>query len=231
MAAFDAEMRREALRRSRLFQELQPAELDQVLAHAAIRRFTRGVTVLRKGDPGSSVLVILHGRLRVTSTAEDGKEVMLGVLGAGDVLGEMSLLDGRERSADAIALEDCVLLIVERSHFLRLLKSSPDLCLRLMAVLCDRLRRANLALEDIALLDLPTRLGRLLLRLSQDYGTAAPHGTRIEVKLSQKDLSTLVGGSREQVNRQLRQWEQDGTIAKERGHLVLARPERLALPL
>lgn len=140
----------------------------------------------------------------------------------------MTLLDGGECSADATAQEDCVLLMIERTQFLRLLQSNSGLCLQLMSILFQRLRRANVALEDMALLDLPTRLGRLLLRLSGDYGLATPRGTRIEVKLSQKDLSNLAGASREKVNRQLRQWEQEGIIGKDNGRLLILRPQALA---
>jgi CRP-like cAMP-binding protein len=230
MATVDLAARRAALGRSQLFQALQPDELDAVLAQASVRRITRNAVILRRGDTSLGALIIVTGRVRVSTMAEDGREVTLGVLGPGDVLGEMSVLDGEEISADATALEDCVLLAIERGRFLRLLRSSSDLCLRLMAVLCRRLRRSNATLEDMALLDLPTRLGRLLLRLAHDYGSRLPRGTRIDVRLSQKDLSTIVGGSREKVNRQLRQWEADGTIGKDAGRLVILRPDQLIAP-
>ncbi len=132
------------------------------------------------------------------------------MLGPGETLGEMSPLDGESCSAYASAQEDCVLLVIERGQFLRMLRTNADLCLRLLAILTGRLRRSNAALEDIALLDLPARLGRLLLRLARDYGVPEGRGTRIEVKLSQKDLSTPVGSSREKVNKQLRQAARSG---------------------
>jgi CRP/FNR family transcriptional regulator, cyclic AMP receptor protein len=95
-------------------------------------------------------------------------------------------------------------------------------------MLTKRLRRANSALEDMALLDLPTRLGRLLARLASDYGVPVRSGTRIEVRLSQKDLSTLVGASREKVNKQIRQWEEEGVLSKDSGRMVIA--DARALP-
>lgn len=224
----DASARRQALTRTQIFQSLQPEELDAVLARAAVRRIVRGEVIRRRGDPGTGMVVIVSGRVRISLVSEDGREVTLTMLGPGEVLGEMTLLDGGECSADATAQEDCVLLTIERTQFLRLLRSNADLCLHLLTVLFQRLRRANAALEDMALLDLPTRLGRLLLRLSGDYGVAAPRGTRIEVKLSQKDLSSLAGASREKVNRQLRQWEEDGIIGKDAGRLLIMRPQALA---
>ncbi len=242
MTTLDLAARRAALGKSPLFQVLQPAELDAVLTQAVVRRVARTALILRRGDASPGAMIIVSGRVRIASTSEDGREVTLGMLGPGDVLGEMSLLDGEEVSADASALEDCVLLMIERGRFLRMLRSDSDLCLRLMAVLCRRLRRSNAALEDMALLDLPTRLGRLLLRLAHDYGSPVARSpvagiprnggigtaTRIEVRLSQKDLSTIVGGSREKVNKQLRQWEQDGVLGKDAGRLTILRPEALA---
>jgi CRP-like cAMP-binding protein len=228
MKVADAAERRAILTRSQLFQALQPEEIDAVLARATVRRVGKGETILMRGDPGTGMLVILGGRVRVSVVSEDGKEVTLGVLGTGEVLGEMSLLDGEECSADASAIEDCVLLFIDRVQFFRLLRASSDMCLRLLSVITRRLRRSNAALEDMALLDLPARLGRLLLRLSHDYGAATAVGTRIEVKLSQKDLSTLVGGSREKVNRQLREWEDEGIIGKDTGHIVVRKPDLLA---
>jgi len=224
----DAAMRRGARTRTEIFQLLQPAELEAVLARATLRRVARGEIIRRRGDPGTGMVVIVSGRVRIGLVSEDGREVTLTVLGPGEVLGEMTLLDGSDCSADATAQEDCALLMIERTQFLRLLRSNSELCLQLMSILFQRLRRANGALEDMALLDLSTRLGRLLLRLSRDYGVAAPRGTRIEVRLSQKDLSSLAGASREKVNRQLRQWEQEGIIAKDNGRLLILKPQALA---
>ena len=227
MAVSELEARRAALKASPLFQCLQPAELDSVLAHATTKRFARGSTILRKADPGTGMVVVLSGRVRIGAMSEEGKEITIAILGQGELLGELSLIDGQPRSADAIALEECVVLRVERAHFLGLLRGNSDLCLRLMTVLCGRLRKVNAALEDIALLDLSGRLGRLLVRLAREYGISAPGGTRIAVRLSQKDLSTLVGASREQVNRQLRQWEQEDIISQDKGYLTIQDLDRL----
>ena len=224
----DANARRAALARTQIFQALQPADIDLILARAMVRRTSRGTAVLRRGDPGGGMVVIMSGRVRVSVISEEGKEVTLSVLGHGEVLGEMSLLDGEPCSADVTAQEDCVLLVIERSQFLNLLRSNSALCLHLMTLLTRRLRRANAALEDMALLDLPGRLGRLLARLADDYGVPVRAGTRIEVKLSQKDLSTLVGASREKVNRQLRQWEDDGVLARDSGRMVVVNAQALA---
>ncbi len=157
----DAVARRQALARTQIFQALRPEELDAILARAAVRRIARGEVIRRRGDPGSGMVVIVSGRVRISLTSEDGREVTLTMLGPNEVLGEMTLLDGGECSADATAQEDCVVLTVERTQFLRLLRSNSELCLGLVTVLFQRLRRANAALEGMALQDLPTRLGRV----------------------------------------------------------------------
>lgn len=228
MANLDIEARRAALRGSPLFRGLEPAQIDAVLAEAAVQRAARGAVLLRHGEPSAAVLVIVSGRVRIGVVSEDGRDMTLAILGPGDVMGEMSVLDGGAASADATAIEDGVLLAIERARFLRLLRGSADLCLHLMAVLCQRLRRSNAALEDMALQDLPTRLGRLVLRLARDYGSPTAHGLRIQVRLSQHDIAAIVGASREKVNRLLRQWQEEGIVGREAGHMIVLRPDMLA---
>ena len=145
------------------------------------------------------------------------------IVGPGDVIGEVSLLDGQDRSADVHALEACILLTVERDHFMAMLRNSSDLCLRLMSVLCDKLRRATVSVEEALLLDLSGRLGRHLQRMASEHGTATPEGIRINVRLSQSELASLVGASREKVNRQLKLWENQGVILNRGGYIILVR--------
>jgi CRP/FNR family cyclic AMP-dependent transcriptional regulator len=228
MRPIDAQAKRAALTRTEIFRSLQDSDLDAILSRAVVRRVARGTVILHRGDPNSGMCIVMTGRVRISVVSEDGKEVTLTVLGQGEVLGEMSLLDGDAYSADVTAHEDCTLMVLERGMFLNLLRQNSDLCLQLMALLTRRLRRANAALEDMVLLDLPTRLGRLLARLASDYGVPVRTGTRIEVKLSQKDLGTLVGASREKVNKQIRQWEEDGILGKDSGRMVVMDARALA---
>ncbi len=225
----DFPARREALRGCALFRPLNSAELEAVLARAVIQRFERGATIMRRGDPASSMVLILQGRLRISVTSADGAETSLGILGAGNVVGEMALLDGGERSADVLAAEDSVLMTIQRGDFLPLLENSAGLCLRLMQVLCERLRETSRSMEEIATLNLSARLGRLLLRLARSYGSPMEHEWRLDLRLSQKDLATLVGASREKVNRQLRLWQKNGTLVFEDGYIRICKPAVLAV--
>ena len=227
MAKLVREAKRAALQASPLFQAMRPEELDEILKLAVEQRWPRGATIFQKGDEGSSMMAVLQGRVRVSSVSADGREVTLNTISPGEIFGEIALLDGKPRSADATAVEETTLLVVERRQFLPFLRQNEDLYLRLLAVLCDRLRRTSLALEGLALFDLPARLARLLLKLAEDYGRSTPTGTRIDMKLSQRDLSTLVAASRESVNKQLRVWREDGTVTLEEGYLILCRPGEL----
>ncbi|HME26860.1 MAG TPA: Crp/Fnr family transcriptional regulator [Acetobacteraceae bacterium] len=224
MARLERSAKRAALLASPLFAAMQPEELDEILKFASDRRVRRGQTIFQRGDNGSSLMAVLRGRVRISSVSGDGKELTLNVINTGEIFGEIALLDGQPRSADAVAIEDTVLLVVERRYFLPFLRQREDLCLRLLAVLCSRLRRTSTALEEIALFDLPVRLARVLLKLAEDYGRPGPTGTRIDLKLSQRDLSNLVAASRESVNKLLRAWRETGTVELEDGFIVLRRP-------
>lgn len=224
----DRSMKREALLASPFFQTMRPEELDQVIDAAIERRVPKGTVIFTKGDPGTSMMAVLAGRVRVSSVSSEGKEVMLNVIGPGEIFGEIALLDGKSRSADATALEDATLLVVERRNFLPFIMRNEGLVERLFIVLCDRLRRTSTALEELALFDLPARLARLLLKLSADYGRpASDGGVRIDLKLSQRDLATLVASSRESVNKQLRAWRETGSVDQVGGYLILVKPQAL----
>jgi CRP-like cAMP-binding protein len=216
------QMKRDALLASPFFRHMKTEELDAIIGFAAERRAPKGTVLFTKGDPGSSMMAVLSGRVRVSAVSADGREVTLNVIGPGEIFGEIALLDGKPRSADCTTLEDSVLMVVERRHFLPFLLKNEALVDRLLGVLCERLRRTSMALEEIALHDLQARLARLLVKLSQDYGRPLPGGgVRIDMKLSQRDLATLVASSRETVNKQLRGWREQGVVEQAAGYLVV----------
>lgn len=227
MARLERNAKRDALLGSALFAAMQPAELEEILQFASERRVRRGQTIAQRGDSGSSMMVVLRGRVRVSSVSGDGKEVTLNVVDPGGIIGELALLDGKPRSNDMAATEDTLLLVVERRHFMPLLAKNPDLTMRLLSVVCEKLRRTSMALEELALFDLPARLARVLLKLAEDYGRPCVGGTRIDLKLSQRDLSNLVASSRESVNKQLRAWRETGAVGLEDGFIILRRPADL----
>jgi CRP-like cAMP-binding protein len=134
----------------------------------------------------------------------------------GDVFGEIAMLDGKDRTADATAMAETELLVVPRRSLIGLLQRRPDLCIRLLLVLCDRLRRTNEQVEDLAFLDLEARIAKTLVRLAEE--TAEPTSQKpVGVKISQRALGELVGGSRESVNKHLQDWKRAGIIELEKG--------------
>jgi CRP-like cAMP-binding protein len=206
---------------------LLPPELARLVDYVTERQFHKGEALLERGRPGTNMMILVSGRARVTATSAEGREVTLMILEAGMTLGELALLDGKPRSADVIAMTNCLVLLLERRDFLPLLTQNPDLALRLMGVLCDRLRTTSLALEEVALTDIPSRLASLLLKLSTRYGLDGGRGRRIELRLSQADLSSLIAATRESVNKQLRSWRDQGILDEEDGHIVLRQPDAL----
>ncbi len=216
-----AAMKRDALLASPFFQRMLPHELDELISTSSERRAPRGTVIFTKGDPGASMMVVLVGHVRVGAVSREGREVTLNVIGPGEIFGEFALLDGKPRSADAVASDDTTLMVIERAHFLPFLLRHEGLVERLLVVLCDRLRKTSMALEEVSLFELPARLALRLVKLAEDYGVPAPEGTRITLKLSQRDLSTLVASSRESVNKQLRIWREGGMVETVEGHLVL----------
>jgi CRP/FNR family transcriptional regulator, cyclic AMP receptor protein len=213
--------RRQLLRRSTLFARLEDAEIDAVLAHATVARHREGEQIFAKGDPGASMMAVLRGRITISSPSPDGRQVVLSVLRDGEVFGEIALLDGKERAADATALTDCELLVVDRRSFLELLQRRPDICIQLLIVLCERIRRTDEQVEDFAFLHLETRIAKTLLRLAQEENGAEPTPSCIGLKISQRALGELVGGSREAVNKHLQDCKRSGIIAIEKGTIVI----------
>ena len=213
---------RQILRRSRLFERLGDSEIDAILAHATVARHAEGDQIFAKGDPDNSMMAVLKGRVMISAPSPDGRQVVLTVMREGDVFGEIALLDGNERTADATAAIDCELLVVPRRSLLALLERRPDLCIDLLIVLCERLRRTNEQVEDLAFLDLEARIAKVLVRLTEESGGEDRSSTKpVGVKISQRALGELVGGSRESVNKHLQDWKRSGIIAIEKGAIVI----------
>jgi CRP-like cAMP-binding protein len=215
----------EVLKRCCLFQALDEAS-RQTLAARAHRRFhTPGDTIFNFGDPGQSIMAIVAGTVRISRPAANGKEIILGDIPAGQVLGEIAVLDGRERSATAVAVTRCELIVLDRRDILPFLKEHPELCLKLLELLCGKLRHSDERMSDIAFADLAVRLAKALLV----YSGAGQHPHRKpKLSLSQTELAHIIGGTRESVNRQLREWQRQGVIDLKQGWIVVENATSLA---
>jgi CRP/FNR family transcriptional regulator, cyclic AMP receptor protein len=210
-----------------LFGQLAPEELERLVAYMRLVRHPARTVLFRKGDPGTHMVVVVRGRVKVCTHSEDGKELVLNLINPGEVVGEIALLDGADRTADAVTLVDSDLLILERRDFIPFLQRHPDACMRLFAVLCERVRRTSELLEEALFLEGSSRLAKRLVHLAEVFGKPVPGGVKIGISLSQQQLGNMVGMSRESMNKQLKQWRQDGLIRIEDGCYVLTRPEAL----
>jgi CRP/FNR family cyclic AMP-dependent transcriptional regulator len=223
MRRMDHETRRRLLISCPLFDALPREAQDDILLQATDRTVRRGKLVFQKGDEGSYMVAVLSGRIRISATSAEGREVTLNMIDAGEVFGELALLDCKPRSADATALEDSSLMLVDRRHFLPYLASNHALALRVIDVLCERLRDTSETLGNFAMLDLPGRLARKLINLAEQYGRSENGHTRLDIRLSHTDLGRFVGSSRETVNKQMRAWEDAGIVTREGGRIALCK--------
>lgn len=204
-----------------LLRHLPSEELDELVRHARVQNYAKGELILRKWSPGGGMMAVISGRVKICSVSFDGKEIVLDILRAGEIFGEMGLIDGGDRSADAVALEPSQLLILERRDFLPFLERHPQTCIKLLAILCGRLRQANGMIEDTVFLNIEARLARRLNHLAERYGEERPEGILIPLKLSQREIAALIGVTRESVNKQLRAWQEERYIQVDRGIITI----------
>lgn len=229
MPSEDREEWRAILSKHFLLRHLAPEELEKLLGFARLRRCTANEVLFQKGDPGHALLAILKGRIRISTISEGGKEVVLNILGPGELFGEIALIDGKERSADATSMDASELLVIDGRDFVPYLQENPELCTRLLVVMCERVRWVSDLYEDVVFLSLPARLSKHLLRLADTYGSDVEDGRQINLKLSQQDLGNLMGTTRESINKQLRAWQADGLISVRQGLITIREPEDLEL--
>jgi CRP-like cAMP-binding protein len=166
-----------------------------------------------KGDPSDGLYAIRRGQIRIGTTDDLGHQMTMNFLGGGDVFGEIALLDGRSRTADAVAMEDTDMFFLPRRDFLNLLDGEPSIAIQLIELLCARLRDTIERMEETVFLPAAPRLARRILMLATDYGA--------EIRTSQEELASLTGVTRETVNRQLQCWKRTGILSLGRGRVVI----------
>jgi CRP-like cAMP-binding protein len=219
--------KRKLLESHPLFGRLEPEELDRLLPFLRVARYPRRAVLFHKGDPGTNMMVVLRGRVKVCTQSEDGKEVVHRLFTPGEVFGEIALLDGGDRTTDAVTQDASELLVLERRDFIPFLRSHPNACMRLMEVLCQKLRHTSKRLEDALFLEGPSRLAKCLVDLVEKHGKPVADGVRIDLHLSQQELGNIVGMSRESMNKHLRYWREEGLIRIEDGYYVITDLEAL----
>ena len=215
------------LRRVPFLAVLEPADREALTQSVSRKRFRRGDIIFQKEDPAQSLFIIEKGSVRIFFPGAQGADLTLAVLGPGDFFGDLSLLDGRPRSAGAAALADTNLLILERSDFMALLLSRPEAATAVLARVAQRLRDTNETASDLAFLDVAGRLAKKLLDLAAGNGVPRRDGILLDIPLTQEELANMIGVTRESVNRNLSLFRRLGMIASEGRRLVLRDPAAL----
>ncbi len=211
------------LRRIELFRELTLEQLTRVNDLLHRRTCGQGSPLIAAEHPGEVVYIIYSGTVKIYTDGEDEADVILAILGAGEVVGEMSLIDHMGRSANVVALEPTVLFWMGRAEFWECLHSFPALTVALAGVLSRRVRLANAQIQAMATLDVSGRVARQILAFAQEYGRPSPAGTLIPIRLTQTDLAGLVGASRVRVNQALSVWKQNKCLSVDRSHRITLR--------
>ncbi|MDD5093849.1 MAG: Crp/Fnr family transcriptional regulator [Dehalococcoidia bacterium] len=209
------------------FAPLSPDQLAELATKLTTRDYRRGEVIFHQGDPGSVLYIIKTGQVKISANSADGGEVILAILTDDDIFGELSLLDGGDRSATATAMQPTQTLSLQRDAFLDTLATNRGLVSYILALLTHRLRRSDLLLQDAIFLNLPARLAKRLLELSQTHGRETEEGIIIDLRVTQQDLSDSVGASRVAVNKQLGLYQAKGVIRISRQKITIIRPEEL----
>lgn len=217
-----------ALSRVPLFATLSAGQLAELARVARRHRYASDQTIFYQGDLGDTFYVILSGQVKVSVTSPEGQEAILVVLDAGEGFGEFALLDDQPRSATIEATQNTEVLVLRKDDFRRLLRQMPDIAIGLLRVLTKRLRDTDQLVQDAAFLDVGDRLAKKLLGLMESHGKPAPRGAVVlTLQLTQSELASMIGATRESVNKQLGAFRDQGIVAVDRQRITILRPERL----
>ncbi len=223
MTVLTPSQKRELLGNVPLFAGLASAEIDAIVPVSRTVSLKKREQLFHKGDDGTQVYVVISGKLKALTTSRDGDDVVFSIMGPGEVFGEVALLGGTKRTATISAIDACELLCIDRRDFMAFLKVHPDVAIKLLTVLAQRMKSVSEFVEDSLFLNLPLRLAKKLLGLATIYGQKTENGIRVDLKLSQEEWGDLVGATRESINKQFRAWSEQGLISVDRGYFVLHR--------
>lgn len=207
------------LRANTFFADLPAPTLQHLASLCGIVRLAAGEVLFQKGDPGDALYGVRRGQIRIEVGTGDGQRVTLNALGAGDLFGEIALLDGRHRTADAVAAEPTELFTLRREAVLADMQREPKIAIHFIELLCRRLRYVSAQREETLTLAVSVRLARRLLALCEDFGC--------DIDITQDQLAAYVGATRESINRQLSAWARAGALTVRRGHVMLRNLEAL----
>ena len=204
-----------------IFSELSPSDLNKIAERMVQRAYTKGQMILLEDDLGQTFFVIAEGSVKITRLSDDGREVILAMLGESDFFGEMSLLDGAGRSANVVALEASEVLTLARNDFLDILQQYPKISISLLEELTQRIRKSDQQIESLSLSDVEQRIGITLIRLAEELGTIKQGSVKIKNLPYQQDIANMAGTSRETVSRTFKLLEEKGLVTREGRKLTI----------
>ena len=215
------------LRQTGLFDRLSEPDLQRLASLSHMRQYPRGRPILLNTEPDSDLICLVKaGRVKISAISPDGKEQILALLERGDVFGELAAA-GTASSTRVEAFDHTVVCTLQRTLFEEILRRTPEVALRVIAVLARRLRTAEQEIEDLALRDVPGRLAALLLRMAEEYGE--PHGSaiRLSLRLTHQDIAEMVGSTRETITTILSRFRDGGVVTVDHRTLIIVQAARL----
>ena len=210
-----------------LFAGLADEDIRELMAVAKRRTFRSGEVIFHREDPGLVLYVIKEGKVKISLISPEGQEISLVVFGKGECFGEFAILDGLPRSADAVAMEKVECYTLQRSDFHQAIMKNPKIAIQVMEVLSKRLRSTDQMVEDLIFLDVYGRVAKKLLELAEAHGTKVEDGIRIDVRLTQQELASMVGASRESVNKVMGYFTDKNFISTDKHKITLHRISEL----
>ena len=206
-----------------LFAGLADEDIGELMSVAKRRTFRNGEVIFHREDPGQVLYVIKEGKVKISLVSPDGQEISLVVFGKGECFGELTILDGLPRSANAVAMEKVECYTLQRSDFHKAIMNNPKIAIQVMEVLSNRLRSTDQMVEDLIFLDVYGRVAKKLLELADVHGAKVENGIRIDVRLTQQELASMVGASRESVNKVMGYFTDKNFISTDKHKITLHR--------
>ena len=213
------------LRNVSLFESLDQQELEALSEVTFTRTFSKDNVIILAEEEGDTLFILKKGHVKVSIVSEEGREVILSLLGPGSVFGELSLLDGKPRSANVVAIEETDLLMLRRTDFLQLIHKTPQIATALLAELATRMRKTDRQIEGLALLDVTSRISDTLLQLATEQGAETADGVTIQSRPTHQELANMSGTTRETVSRVLKRLESQGYINRNGRKITILREE------
>jgi CRP/FNR family cyclic AMP-dependent transcriptional regulator len=218
------------LEQAPLFSVLHPVDLRTLAAKFHPVRYNRGEVIFREGEPAERLFLIDEGRVKLSTASPSGQELLIGVLGRGQIFGELEVIDRGARAMDARAMETSRVYALDSDMFWTVMENRPPLARRLLELMARRLRRADQTSQDLVFFDAPTRLARRLLQLAEEHGEPVgpdQEAVRISVRVTQEEMAQMIGITRESANRLIASFAGRGWIGWNDGYPIILQPEAL----